>query len=138
MKERDWMNYLLDTNICIYIMNKRPAKVIKRFKQYELGEIGLSTVTLSELKYGVAKSTNRKLNLQRLYEFINPLQILAYDEKASDAYGDIRHELEKFGQPIGPLDTLIAAHALSRDLVLVTNNDREFSRIEKLKVENWT
>ena len=119
-------------------MNKRPAKVIKRFKQYEVGEIGLSTVTLSELKYGVVKSTNRKLNLQRLYEFTNPLQILAYDERASDAHGDIRHELEKSGQPIGPLDTLIAAHALSRDLVLVTNNDREFSRIEKLKVENWT
>ena len=132
------MKYLIDTNICIYIMNKRPVEVIKKFKQFELGEIGISTITVSELQYGVAKSTYREKNQQRLEEFIAPLEILTYDEMAERAYGDIRFQLEKYGQPIGPLDLLIAAHALSQDLVLITNNDMEFKRIKNLKVENWT
>ena len=132
------MKYLIDTNICIYIMNERPVEVIKKFKQFELGEIGISTITVSELQYGVAKSTYREKNQQRLEEFIAPLEILTYDEMAARAYGDIRFQLEKYGQPIGPLDLLIAAHALSQDLVLITNNDMEFKRIKNLKVENWT
>jgi tRNA(fMet)-specific endonuclease VapC len=131
------MKYLLDTNICIYIMNKRPAKVINKFKQREVGEIGLSSITVSELQYGVAKSNQRELNRQRLNEFIAPLDILTYDELAAEAYGNIRIQLEKSGQPIGPLDTLIAAHALSRNLILVTNNEIEFQRVENLKVINW-
>ncbi len=131
------MKYLIDTNICIYIMNKRPAKVIKKFKHFEVGEIGLSTITVSELQYGVAKSNQRELNRQRLNEFITPLEILSYDEFAAEAYGNIRIQLEKSGQPIGPLDTLIAAHARSRNLILVTNNETEFKRVEDLKVENW-
>ena len=131
------MKYLLDTNICIYIMNKRPAKVINKFKQREVGEIGLSSITVSELQYGVAKSNQRELNRQRLNEFITPLEILAYDELAAEAYGDIRIQLEKSGQPIGPLDTLIAAHARSRNAILVTNNEKEFQRVADLKVENW-
>jgi tRNA(fMet)-specific endonuclease VapC len=132
------MKYLIDTNICIYIMNKRPVAVIKKFKQFELGEIGISTMTVSELQYGVAKSTYREKNQQHLEEFIAPLEILTYDEMAARAYGDIRFQLEKYGQPIRPLDLLIAAHALSQDLVLITNNDMEFKRIKNLKVENWT
>ena len=131
------MKYLLDTNICIYIMNKRPAKVINKFKQREVGEIGLSSITVSELQYGVAKSNQRELNRQRLNEFITPLEILAYDELAAEAYGDIRIQLEKSGQPIGRLDTLIAAHARSRNAILVTNNEKEFQRVADLKVENW-
>ena len=131
------MKYLLDTNICIYIMNKRPAKVISKFKQREVGEIGLSSITVSELQYGVAKSNQRELNRQRLNEFITPLEILTYDELAAEAYGNIRIQLEKSGQPIGPLDTLIAAHAISRNLILVTNNVAEFRRVENLKVVNW-
>ena len=131
------MKYLLDTNICIYIMNKRPAKVINKFKQREVGEIGLSSITVSELQYGVAKSNQRELNRQRLNEFIAPLEILTYDELAAEAYGNIRIQLEKSGQPIGPLDTLIAAHALSRNLILVTNNEAEFKRVVNLKVVNW-
>jgi len=131
------MKYLVDTNICIYIMNKRPAGVIKKFKQFELGEVGISTITVSELQFGVAKSIHRKENQQRLEQFMAPLEILAYDEMAAEAYGDIRFHLEKYGQPIGPLDVLIAAHALSKDLILVTNNDKEFKRIENLQVENW-
>ncbi len=132
------MKYLIDTNICIYIMNKRPAGVIKKFKQFELGEVGISTITVSELQYGVAKSTHRKENQQRLEQFTAPLEILTYDEMAAGAYGYIRFQLEKDGLPIGPLDLLIAAHALSQNLILVTNNDKEFRRITGLKVENWT
>ena len=131
------MKYLIDTNICIYIMNKRPAAVIKKFKQFELSKIGISTITVSELQYGVAKSTHRKKNEVRLAEFLAPLEILTYDEMAASVYGDIRYQLEKHGQPIGPLDLLIAAHAISKGLVLITNNDREFKRIEKLQVESW-
>jgi len=132
------MKYLIDTNICIYIINKRPAAVIKKFKQFELGEIGISTITVSELQYGVAKSTYRKKNEIRLEEFLAPLEILTYDQTAARVYGDIRFQLEKRGRPIGPLDLLIAAHAISQNLVLITNNDKEFKRIKKLKIENWT
>jgi len=132
------MKYLIDTNICIYIINKRPAAVIEKFKQFELGEIGISTITVSELQYGVAKSTYRKKNEVRLEEFLAPLEILTYDQTAARVYGDIRFQLEKRGRPIGPLDLLIAAHAISQNLVLITNNDKEFKRIEKLKIENWT
>ena len=116
-------------------MNKRPAKVIKKFKQFEPGEIAVSTITVSELRYGVAKSTHRKKNEVRLEEFLFPFEILPYDQTAAKAYGDIRFQLERLGQTIGPLDLLIAAHAISRDLVLITNNDKEFIRIKKLKVK---
>jgi len=132
------MKYLIDTNICIYIMNERPTGVIKKFKQFEVGDVGISTITVSELQYGVAKSTHRKKNQQRLEQFMAPLEILAYDEMAAEVYGDIHLHLEKYGQPIGPLDVLIAAHALSLNLILVTNNDKEFKRIKNLQVENWT
>jgi tRNA(fMet)-specific endonuclease VapC len=132
------MKYLIDTNICIYVMNKRPIDVIKRFKQFNPGEIGISTITVSELQYGVAKSKHRKENQHRLDEFIAPLEILVYDEIAARTYGDIRFQLEKRGKLIGPLDILIAAHALSQNLIMVTNNDKEFMRIKNLEVENWT
>ena len=131
------MKYLVDTNICIYIMNKKPVSVIQRFKQFDVGDAGISTITISELQYGVVNSTNRKENQQRLEQFLAPLEILLYDEMAAEAYGDIRFQLEKKGQLVGPLDVLIAALALSRNLILVTNNDREFKRIKNLRVENW-
>ena len=132
------MKYLIDTNICIYIMNNRPVDVIKKFKQFNPGEIGISTITVSELQYGVAKSTYRNENQHRLDEFLAPLEILAYNEIAARTYGDIRFQLEKHGKPIEPLDLLIAAHALSQNLIIVTNNDKEFKRIKNLEVENWT
>ena len=132
------MKYLIDTNICIYVMNKRPKKIIQKFKQFEPGEIGISTITVSELQYGIAKSKHQEKNQLRLREFLVPLEILDYDEEAAEAYGDIRFQLEKRGRPIGPLDLLIAAQAASRGLILVTNNDKEFNRIKKVKVENWT
>ena len=131
------MKSLIDTNMCIYIMNRRPPEVIKKFKQFEPGDIGISAITVSELQYGIAKSKHRKKNQLRLEEFLTPLEILIYDENAAGAYGDIRFQLEKLGRPIGPLDLLIAAQAISRKLILVTNNDKEFNRIKNLKVENW-
>jgi tRNA(fMet)-specific endonuclease VapC len=131
------MKYLIDTNICIYIMNKRPIKVIQKFKQFDVGEICVSTITVSELQYGVVKSKNHRLNRQRVQEFLSPLEIIPYDESAANMYGDIRYQLEKRGEPIGPLDLMIAAHALSGNFVLVTNNEKEFKRIKQLKIENW-
>lgn len=118
-------------------MNEHPVEIIRKFKQCDLGEIGVSTVTVSELWYGVAKSKKRSLNKQRIEEFLVPLEILPYDEIAADSYGNIRFQLEKNGELIGPLDLLIAAHALSRNLVLVTNNEKEFKRVKRLKVKNW-
>ena len=132
------MKYLIDTNICIYIMNKRPVDTIRRFKQFDPGQIGISSITVSELESGVQKSGHRKMNQTRLDEFLVPFEILPYDQAAAGVYGEIRVELEKRGQPIGALDTLIAAHALSRNLILITSNEKEFMRIERLRVENWT
>ena len=131
------MNFLIDTNICIYIINKRPPEVIQKFKDKEVGQIGISSITVSELQYGVSKSKFKKQNLRRLEEFLTPFQILPYDEPASKFYGEIRSQLESQGTIIGHLDLLIAAHALSQNLVLVTNNEKEFKRIPSLKVENW-
>jgi tRNA(fMet)-specific endonuclease VapC len=127
---------LLDTNICIYIINQRPPEVLARFHAYRLGEIGLSSVVAAELAYGVAKSRSER-NRKALEMFLAPLEILPFDEKAVWVYGELRATLEARGQPIGSLDTMIAAHALSVDAVLATNNTREFSRVAGLRLENW-
>ena len=118
-------------------MNKRPPEVIQKFKTIEVGQIAISSITVSELQYGVSKSKYREENLKRLDEFLTPFQILPYDEHASKFYGEIRSHLENQGTIIGPLDLLIAAHALSQNLIIVTNNEKEFNRIPSLKVENW-
>jgi tRNA(fMet)-specific endonuclease VapC len=118
-------------------MNKRPKEIVQKFKLFDVGEIGVSTITVSELQYGVSKSRNHRLNKQRIEEFLTPLEILPYDEIAASIYGDIRLQLETCGELIGPLDLLIAAHALSRNLVLISNNEKEFKRVKNLKVENW-
>lgn len=131
------MKFLIDTNICIYIINKRPFEVIRKLKGMDIGDIGISSITVSELHYGVCNSKRIKENLKRLEEFLDPFEILPYGEKASKFYGKIRSKLEKQGNVIGPLDLLIAAHALSNGLVLITNNEKEFNRIKSLKVENW-
>lgn len=130
------MKYLLDTNICIYLINERPQKVLTQFKRHTLGDIGISSITVSELAFGVAKSGSTK-NRTALESFLSPLNQVDYDADAAMMYGSIRASLEKQGKTIGPLDMLIAASALSRQLILVTNNEREFRRISKLKVENW-
>lgn len=128
--------YLIDTNICIYIMNNHPPEVLQKFKNIGVGKIGISSITISELHYGVYKSNHIKKNIKRLDEFLSPFDILSYDENASRYYGNIRCQLEKQGNLIGPLDMLIAAHALSEKLILVTNNVKEFGRIKLLRL-NW-
>lgn len=131
------MKYLIDTNICIYIMNNHPPEVLNRFKRVGVGDVGISSITVSELYYGACKSTKIRQSIKRLEEFLYPFEILTYDENASREYGKIRSHLEKKGQVIGPLDMLIAAHALSNNLIVITNNSKEFKRIDSLQVENW-
>jgi tRNA(fMet)-specific endonuclease VapC len=132
------MEYLLDTNICIYIIKKNPLFVLEKFFKIPFGNIAISSITYSELQYGIYKSSNPQKNKEALESFVSPLIILDYDFKAGTEYGKIRADLERMGTPIGPLDTLIASHALSLNMTLVTNNEREFSRIKNLKIENWT
>ena len=127
---------LLDTNICIHLINARPVAVLERFRQYRIGEIGLCSVVAAELADGVAKSGSAR-NRQALEMFLAPLEILPFDEAALWAYGDLRAELERKGTPIGALDTMIAAHALSQQSTLVTNNTHEFARVPGLSLENW-
>ena len=119
-------------------MNNHPPEVFKKFRKIGVGEVGISSITVSELYYGAYKSRRTKQNIKRLEEFLYPFGILAYDENASREYGKIRSYLEKNGQIIGPLDMLIAAHAVSRNLTLITNNIKEFKRIKLLEVENWS
>ena len=127
---------LLDTNICIHIINAKPPAVLQRFKGYRMGEIGLCSVVAAELAFGVAKSGSAR-NRQALEMFLAPLLILPFDDPAFWAYGDLRADLERRGTPIGSLDTMIAAHALSQQATLITNNTREFAQVPGLHVENW-
>ena len=127
---------LLDTNICIHVINAKPPAVLERFRQYRMGEVGLCSVVAAELAYGVAKSGSAR-NRQALEMFLAPLIILPFDDEAVWAYGNLRAELERKGTPIGALDTMIAAHALSQQSTLVTNNTREFARVPGLALENW-
>lgn len=131
------MKLMLDTNICIYIIKQQPVAVLKRFLEYQIGDIGISSITLSELRYGVAKSTHQEKNTKALDEFITPLEVVSFDEEAAHVYGDIRATLEKAGTPIGSMDMLIAAHAVSLGIPLVTNNAREFVRIPALNIIDW-
>lgn len=131
------MKYLLDTNICIYIIKHSPPSVIKKFHSLIIGDIGISSITLAELEYGVAKSAHKAKNEEALSNFIMPLEIMEFDSTAASVYGKIRADLENNGNIIGSMDMLIAAHALSINVVLVTNNEKEFSRIKNLQIENW-
>ena len=131
------MKFLLDTNICIYIIKQKPPKVLQRFNTYQVGDIGVSSITVAELEFGVQKSQFPEQNQQALTQFLLPLTIADFDRAAAIIYGDIRAKLEKQGTPIGSLDTLIAAHALSLQVTLVTNNVEEFSRVSKLQLANW-
>ena len=128
--------YLLDTNICIYIINARPAHVLKQFRQKSINDIGISSITAAELAFGVIKSGSVR-NRHALEMFFAPFELLPFDSTAIWHYGEIRRELEQRGEPIGALDTMIAAHAKALNAVLVTNNTREFRRVSGLIIENW-
>jgi tRNA(fMet)-specific endonuclease VapC len=129
--------YLLDTNICIYIRQKRPEEVLHRFRKLRPGEAALSVITYGELLYGAAKSAQRVLALERLRELVTLLPALSLPETAAEAYGAIRAELETKGEMIGNNDLWIAAHAVVGGLTLVTNNESEFRRVRGLKIQNW-
>jgi len=131
------MRYMLDTNICIALIKRKPPRALRRFDRLSAGDVGISTITLAELRYGIAKSQHVEKNRQALEEFLLPLEVADLDESAALSYGTVRARLESAGRPIGPLDTQIGAHALSLDAVLVTDNAAEFRRIKGLKVENW-
>lgn len=136
------MNYMLDTNTCIYLMTDRePQKqqnILARLERLNADDqIYLSAIVVSELSYGAQKGRWRKTNLALLEQFLLDFQIVAFDDRAAHAYGKTRATLEKKGKPIGPMDTLIAAHAISLGMLLVTHNTREFSRVSGLKIENW-
>ncbi len=128
---------MLDTNVCIYLIRARPPEVLRRFEEYEVGEICVSSVTAAELHFGVRKSLRPAQNERALEQFLLPLEVAGFGLEAAAAYGHIRSVLDERGTPIGPLDTLIAAHAVSLDLTLVTNNVREFARVPGLKLDNW-
>ncbi len=132
------MKLLLDTDICIYLIKARPAGVLARFCEHTPGDIGISMITLAELEYGAAKSQYPKKNRIALAAFVTPLVVTPLEPSVTVTYGKIRAALEAVGRPIGPLDTLIAAHALTLGVPLVTNNEREFRRVKGLQVENWT
>lgn len=129
--------YLLDTNICIYITKHHPPEVRARFAQHRAAELGMSVVTFGELMYGAEKSQARDKALKVLDQLRSSIQVLEIPVVAGQHYGQIRARLEKMGKPIGNNDLWIAAHALSEDRVLVTNNIQEFSRVEGLHLENW-
>jgi tRNA(fMet)-specific endonuclease VapC len=129
--------YLLDTNICIYIINKNPRQVVEHIKRLKLHQIKLSSISLGELEYGVSKSRDRDRNRKALVNFASAFDIIEFNDNDAEIYGLIRADLERKGQIIGPYDMQIAAQSISRNLILVTNNISEFSRISNIKLENW-
>ncbi len=131
------MKYMLDTNICIYIIKNNPKSIAEKFALLDIGQVCISSITLSELMYGVEKSQHIKKNKTALEKFTLLLDVMAFDDSAANHYGNIRAYLEKKGTVIGPLDLMIAAHARSLSYKLVTNNEKEFLRVPQLKIENW-
>jgi tRNA(fMet)-specific endonuclease VapC len=131
------MKWMLDTDTCIALIKRKPPNLIKRLQAKAVGDIGISSITLAELRFGVANSSRQEQNRTALDQFLLPLDIVAFDELAADSYGNVRAELEVRGTPIGPLDTLIAGHALSLNVVLVTHNVAEFKRVKGLRLDDW-
>ncbi|RPH42880.1 MAG: type II toxin-antitoxin system VapC family toxin [Burkholderiales bacterium] len=130
------MRYMLDTDICIYAINERPAAVLKALREHHDAGLGVSSITAAELHFGVARTGSQR-NMKALRDFLSTLEIAAFDEVAAELSGSLRAWLVSQGTPIGPYDTLIAAHAHAIGATLVSNNTREFSRVPGLKLENW-
>ena len=131
------LRYMLDTNTIIDAKNRRPVCVLERLLRHDPSEIAISVITLAELEFGNAKSSNPQRNKLAMMLFLSEIKVLPLDERVAFEYGDIRYKLQKQGIIIGGNDLLIAAHARAFDLTLVTNNTREFSRVNGLKIENW-
>jgi tRNA(fMet)-specific endonuclease VapC len=130
--------YMLDTDICIFIIKRKPKNVLNRFKLVQPGQLAMSSITFAELMNGAKKSQHIEANIEKLNALAELLDILPFDKRAAAFYGDVRSAIEKKGEIKGSNDLLIAAHALSLDLILVTNNEKEFKRIDGLRIENWT
>ena len=133
------MNYLFDTNICIYLINRKFEYLIDRVEKYGIENIGISSITIAELEYGIAKSnsSHKEENRVALLEFLLPFKFIDFNQNDAYEYGRIRQNLQLNGKIIGNMDILIGAQAVSRELILVTNNEKEFKRIEGLEIENW-
>jgi tRNA(fMet)-specific endonuclease VapC len=129
--------YLLDTNICIYIINNHSKSMVKKICNLNPQDVKISSISVAELEYGVSKSKRQEQNRSALYNFLSPFEIITFDGRDAEIYGIIRAELESQGKLIGPYDLQLAAQALARNLIFVTNNTVEFSRIKMLKLENW-
>jgi tRNA(fMet)-specific endonuclease VapC len=129
--------YMLDTNMCIYIIKKRPTGLLEKFNSIPQNRLCISVVTYAELQYGIERSSSKKMNQTIIDDFVSHLAVLPWDMDAARQYGKIRSNLEKEGTPIGNMDLLIAAHALSQKCTIVSNNLREFKRVKNLKYENW-
>jgi tRNA(fMet)-specific endonuclease VapC len=129
---------MLDTDICSYVIRERPLKVFEHFERLEMGQLHISVVTYAELIYGVEHSSSKKINSPIVNDFVRHLSVIAWDKAAAEHYGNIRAFLRVEGTLIGSMDMMIAAHARSQKMILVTNNDKHFKRVPRLKVENWT
>jgi len=131
------MKYMLDTNICVYLIKKKPESVLANLRAKMIDGIAISAITLAELEHGVQASAYPERNALALHQFLSIVEILPFDDEAAVEYGIISATLRRQGTPIGPMDMLIAAHAKANGLVIVTNNVREFERVEGLALENW-
>ena len=132
------MRYMLDTNICIYAIKHKPEQVFMRLQEHDPIDICISSATYAELVHGVEKSKAIEKNRVALALLLANIEIMNFDSLAAESYGKIRADLEKAGTPIGPLDMMIAGHAMALDYTVVTNNTKEFERVNGLKLENWT
>ncbi len=132
------MKFLLDTNICIYLINKKDADLLRKIITYRNDDIAISTITIAEMEYGVSKSSKTHQNRLALATFLIPFSALDFNQEAASEYGIIRTWLVANGKQVGPMDMLIAAQARSKGLVLVTNHEKEFAQVPGLEVENWT
>ena len=131
------MRWMLDTDTCIAVIKKRPERALKKLRGKSIGQVGISSITLGELAFGASKSSRSAESHAALNEFLLPLEVADFDYRAAMQYGEVRASLTRDGTPIGPLDTLIAAHAAAIEAILVTQNTREFGRIDALRLEDW-
>lgn len=131
------MNYYLDTNICIYFLKGKSSEIQNKLTKVNPNRIKIPSIVKAELLLGALKSNQVKKNREIVLDFLNPLEIIPFDDGASEIYSEIRSNLERHGQPLGPNDLIIASTVVSKNGILVTNNEKEFSRVPSLKIENW-